>query len=168
MTPSSSDEPLAHSPCRPPERRLSAFDTARRCSRPRCDSSRRNSFGGAARGHRIGRQHGGAQLDFQRAALGDLHACCRAVPARRRTARPSPPGSSGTAPPNSAAARLASASSAPSWMQTRASCASNSARAQESHVVGRDRRHAVRRAPVRSTASQYACSPARPVRCTSR
>ena len=50
----------------------------------------------------------------------------------------------------SGARRFGSPSSAPSWMQTRASCASKSSRAEEAHVVGRDDRHAAARPPDRA------------------
>ena len=87
------------------------------------------------------------KLDLQRAALGDFDGCSRGVPAHRQRAPPFPPAISGTALRSSAARRLGSASRAPSWMQTRASCASNSARVRKAHVVGRDRGHAALAAP---------------------
>ena len=94
--------------------------------------------------HRILRQLDLAELDFETAAPGDLDACWRALRACRRTAPPSRCGVlAGIAGRCSVRARPGSASNAPSWMHTRASCDSKSSRREEAHVVGGHHRHAV-------------------------
>ena len=68
----------------------------------------------------------------------------------------------GTACACSAAAAPDRPAALPSWMQTRASCASKSRGVEEAHVVGGDHRHAVPAAAPATAATVSSSSPGRP------